>query len=203
MGRRIGALVLGLLVFVAVSGSPERASAQGTGDDRSAASAVRALTSSTDDATADDLPADFTQVMGYTPQVQQVGGRDVLLRADGGCSSPLGATAYDFTPACRQHDLGYDVLRYADRKGHPLGSWARHAVDQAFSTHLHQGCDTRACAALADVYAGAVDLNSVRQRYLVPSVETPFHWLAALLAGLVASLLLLGLRRARTAAVMA
>src|SRR4051794_9583936 len=203
MGRRTAAAVLGLLVVVVVSETPARASTRVGRDDPGAAAAIRALTGATDDATARDLPSDFAQVMGYSPRLQRVGGRDVLLRADGGCSSPLGPTSYDFTPACRQHDLGYDLLRYAARTGHPLGGWARHAVDRAFGEHLHARCSTVACHATADLYAGAVDLNSVRQLYRVPAVETPLHWLGSLVAGLVVVLLLGGRRTRRPAAVSA
>ncbi|HET8616331.1 MAG TPA: phospholipase A2 [Actinomycetales bacterium] len=136
------------------------------------------------------LPADFALVMGYRPVVSH--GR--LLRPDGSCSSPFGPTAYGFGDACRAHDLGYDLLRYADRKGHPLGPWAREAVDDEFDRSLHGRCTgaraTASCHAAASVYADAVRLNSVRQGFGVPVTESPTRPLVGLGVGLVVAVLL-------------
>jgi len=190
MGRRLLALVTGALVFLVVSGTAALAGSAHGGPDAAAARAVRALTRAVDDGTTAVLPADFARVMGYRPVLQDDGsGHEVLARADGGCSSPLGDTAYDFSLACRRHDLGYDLLRYAARQGHPLGSWARVAVDHAFDVHLHSRCTDGACRLAADVYADAVWFNSVRQWFRVPVVETPAHWAMAGAAGLLALVL--------------
>lgn len=139
------------------------------------------------------LPSDFGTVMGYRPVLSD--GR--LIRADGGCSSPFGPTEFGFGDACRAHDLGYDLLRYADRKGQPLGPWARRALDEQFDHALHARCaadaPTTTCHTAATVYADAVRINSLRQGYGVPVVEGSARTLLGLLLGvLVAVLLLLG-----------
>ncbi|WP_426563962.1 alpha/beta-hydrolase family protein [Angustibacter sp. McL0619] len=192
-GRRLGHSVLALLgavlVFFAVSGAPAWAGPRSTGrttGSSDVAPALRALTSDAEPQLVDALlPNDFARVMGYRPVVVLDGGRDVLERRSGSCSSPFGATRYDFAAACRQHDLGYDLLRYADRIGHPLGGWARAAVDGAFLRHLHGRCSSAGCDAAADVYAGAVAVNSVRQLYRVPAIETSTSWSLAAVAGAV------------------
>jgi hypothetical protein len=134
------------------------------------------------------LPADFGRVMRYRPVLDD----GHLVRADGSCSSPFGPTGYGFDDACRAHDLGYDLLRYADREGHPLGPWARHAVDDTFDRALHARCSTVVCDATAALYSGAVRFNTWRQGAGVPVTERPTRTLLALLAGLVAALLLSG-----------
>jgi hypothetical protein len=130
--------------------------------------------------------------MGYRPTVSD--GR--LLRADGSCSSPFGPTEYGFGQACRAHDLGYDLLRYAERKGQPLGPWARRAVDDTFSRSLHARCGPAGsnvgCDAAATVYADAVRLNTWRQGFGVPVTEGPGRTLLGLGVGLVVAMLLAG-----------
>lgn len=138
------------------------------------------------------VPSDFARVMGYEPVLS--GGR--LVRPDGSCSSPFGPTDYGFGDSCRAHDLGYDLLRYAERKGQPLGGWARQAVDHEFDRSLHGRCSadraTATCAAAASVYADAVRLNSVRQGFGVPVAEGPARTLLGLGVGLVVAVLLAG-----------
>lgn len=137
--------------------------AHGTGDP-AAARAVRALVSQPGDAALQALPDDFTEVLGYRPAVRD--GR--LERPDGSCSSPVLLPAV-FEPVCREHDLGYDLLRYADRQGQPLGPWARDALDARFGRELLQACPVDealggpTCTAAAHVATTAVELNSARQ----------------------------------------
>jgi hypothetical protein len=137
-----------------------------------------------------DVPADFGLVMGYEPVVSA--GR--LVRPDGSCSSPFGPTEFGFGDACRAHDLGYDLLRYAERKGQPLGAWAREAVDDEFDRALHGRCtgdrSTAACDVAASVYADAVRLNSWRQGFGVPVAEGPARTLLGLVLALVVAVLL-------------
>ena len=85
------------------------------------------------------LPADFASVMGYVP-AEEAGpdGRLLAVRSDATCSSPFGGTRYGFDQACRVHDLGYDLLRYAARTGQPLGSSARQALDAAFGERMRR-----------------------------------------------------------------
>ncbi len=154
--------------------------------------AASTLAGSAPTASTQTMPADFARVMGYRPVVSE--GR--LLRADGSCSSPFGPTGYGFQDSCRAHDLGYDLLRYAERKGQPLGPWARRAVDDAFSRSLHARCGPAGsnvgCDAAATVYADAVRLNTWRQGFGVPVVEGPGRTLLGLGVGLVVAVLLAG-----------
>ncbi|MGW5384540.1 hypothetical protein [Nocardia sp. NPDC003963] len=120
------------------------------------------------------IPRDFEAYLGYEPVVRQ----GVLVAPGGDCSSPVELPP-EFDTACMAHDLGYDLLRYADRTGAPLGPWARQALDRTLSTRMHQACETHTepvvrtrCETMAEIAATAVDLNSRRQRYGVPVVET-------------------------------
>ncbi|WP_182348540.1 hypothetical protein [Tomitella gaofuii] len=114
------------------------------------------------------IPPGFADYAGYRPAVED----GMLVNPAGGCSSPVPLPAA-FAGACRGHDLGYDLLRYADAKGGPLGPWARRGLDAQLAERLHAACaphDT-ACRAAADTAATAVDVNSWRQGYGVPLHE--------------------------------
>lgn len=137
--------------------------------------AVVDLTSgAADAAAAAEIPGDFASYSGYEPVLRQ----GVLVAPDGQCSSPVELPP-EFDTACMAHDLGYDLLRYADATGAPLGPWARHAMDRALGVRLHQACDAHTepmvrtrCETLAEIASKAVELNSRRQQYGVPVVET-------------------------------
>jgi hypothetical protein len=187
----------GLLVMASVAGWGHAAGLPvGSRQQPDAARAVRLLvaepSTTSAAAAATTVPADFGRVMGYEPRLR--GGR--LVRPDGSCSSPFGPTAYGFSDACRAHDLGYDLLRYAERKGQPLGAWARRAVDDDFDRALHARCTgdraTAACVVAASVYADAVRLNTWRQGFGVPVSETPTRTLVGLGVALVVTVLLAG-----------
>lgn len=174
LGRRlretaVAAAAAGLLAGAAwqpVESGPQNAAA---------ADAVVALS----DGAVPALPPDFEAVMGYQPQ--RVTGPDDeprLVKDGNGCSSPFGATSFDFSQACGEHDLGYDLLRFATREGEPLGPWARRAVDKRFEQAMHERCDASqhgaghaACSAVAEVYHGAAAANSWRQGYGNPGQE--------------------------------
>jgi len=123
------------------------------------------------------VPADFVAVMGYRPV--RVG--DGWGAPDGACSAPTGPTRYGFADACRAHDLGYDLLRYAARTGEPLGPWAREAVDAAFGRALADRCaaldGALGCRAVAAVYHGVVVANSWRQDWRDPRPEPALPWI--------------------------
>ncbi|WP_410654284.1 phospholipase A2 [Amycolatopsis sp. lyj-112] len=123
------------------------------------------------------LPADFTQVSGITPTVMTA--RDGTVRGvhtDGGCSAPWGDdnTKWDYAVPCKAHDLGYDILRYAERKGHPLGQEARSSLDDRLSADMHNACvinpmDSRGtCDVVASLYTAGLVLNSWHQRWGPP-----------------------------------
>jgi hypothetical protein len=184
MIQRILALAAGFLVVAAISGWGHEARTTASGQPE-AAQAIRAVTSGRPDA-AGQLPADFETVMGYRPTAAPTG----PTRAGGGCSSPFGGTVYHFTPDCRQHDLGYDLLRYADAKGQPLGPWARKAVDRQFAEQTRSRCEDFGCWIASGFYAGMVDFNSWRQGYGPPTVEPISQLLLPVGAGLATALLL-------------
>ncbi|MCM6776550.1 hypothetical protein NDR87_21640 [Nocardia sp. CDC159] len=122
------------------------------------------------------IPADFAASAGYRPTVSQ----GLLVAPNGDCSAPI-PLPDEFETACKAHDLGYDLLRYAARGGHPLGPWARQRIDAALEQHMHSACQGRAdsfaraeCHVLATVASTAVDLNSRRQDYAAPMPEYLF-----------------------------
>lgn len=145
------------------------------------------------------LPPDFTEVTGVVPGAAPA--RDGSVRAvhvDGGCSTPWGDdnTRWDFGAACRSHDLGYDLLRYAEKKGQPLGPEVRKALDDRLSTDMHATCEhnprgsQRLCETVASVYSAGLVVNSWHQRW-GPPVGEP---IVPLLAGVAAIGLLLSYR---------
>ncbi|MEV3960862.1 hypothetical protein AB0M34_08175 [Nocardia sp. NPDC050193] len=167
--RRAATAAAGLAAAVSLLSAPA-ADAAGPAPAPAAASAVRALT--TPGAVA-AIPADFRAVAGYAPA--RVDG--MLVAPHGSCSSPV-ALPTEFATACQAHDLGYDLLRYADRTGAPLGPWARQELDRALAERMHTACAQRPellsrarCAVMAEAAEIAVDLNSMRQDYGVPVVE--------------------------------
>ncbi|EME19087.1 hypothetical protein [Rhodococcus triatomae] len=165
-----------------------------------AATAIAALTTTTDpSAAASAVPGDFPDVVGYRPALRD----GMLVNPNGTCSSPVPLPG-EFDTACQGHDLGYDLLRYADRSGEDLGPWARRSLDRQLDERLHAACALRpdevtraSCRVVASVAATAVDTNSWRQGYAAPRPE-PIAGYAAV-AGVV---LLAGTavaRRGRTA----
>ncbi|MFB7875528.1 MULTISPECIES: hypothetical protein [unclassified Nocardia] len=144
-------------------------------ENAAAAAVVRALTDDDPDAPA-LIPRDFGFKFGYDPAVQN----GLLVNPNGDCSSPVTLPA-EFQPACKAHDLGYDMLRYAERVDEPLGPWARRAVDAALNRRIHSSCELRddefsraRCGVMADIAFTAVDVNSRRQEYRAPVVENVF-----------------------------
>ncbi|MFD3506689.1 hypothetical protein [Nocardia sp. NPDC058666] len=140
-----------------------------------AAAAVHALIDDSPDATS-LIPRDFGYKFGYDP-ADQAG---LLVNPNGDCSSPVTLPA-EFEPACKAHDLGYDMLRYAERLDEPLGPWARRSVDAALNRRIHAACELRddefsraRCNVMADIAFTAVDVNSRRQEYAAPVVENVF-----------------------------
>ncbi|RZQ60064.1 phospholipase A2 [Amycolatopsis suaedae] len=126
------------------------------------------------------LPADFTRVTGVTPSSEP--SRDGTVRAvhtGGGCSAPWGDdnTRWDYGVSCRSHDLGYDLLRYAAARGHPLGPEVREALDDRLSADMYAACDLNpmnsatACRMVAGLYSAGLVVNSWHQRWGPPVGE--------------------------------
>ncbi|RIQ32171.1 hypothetical protein DY240_05990 [Jiangella rhizosphaerae] len=130
--------------------------------------------------------------MGYRPVAVTDADGSVHLTDPHGSCSWLGDTTYGFGRACRSHDLGYDLLRYATEKGGELGPWARRAIDDRFAADLRARCAEvdggAGCSALADVTTSAVAFNSWRQGYGTPRTEAVWPYLvsAALIVGAAA-----------------
>ncbi|WP_458690017.1 hypothetical protein [Nocardia tengchongensis] len=123
------------------------------------------------------IPGDFVAAAGYHPVVRA----GMLIDPQGDCSSPVPLPA-EFDLACKSHDLGYDLLRYATAHGQPLGPWARQSVDAALEQRMHAACESRdnavsraQCQVMASIAATAVDLNSIRQDYGSPVYEPFFE----------------------------
>ncbi len=153
---------------------------------RPAADAVHALVALPPHAVLHRLPSDFAAINGYRPQIRHGHAVDPT----GGCSSPV-PLPREFDPICRQHDLGYDLLRTADATGGTLPAEARHTLDRQFSAETHRACRERTsavrraeCGVWADVATGAVEFNSWRQHWSTPSAETPVSLTAIVAASL-------------------
>ncbi|MVU76415.1 hypothetical protein GPX89_04050 [Nocardia sp. ET3-3] len=123
------------------------------------------------------IPEDFVATAGYRPVVEN----GMLVNPNGDCSSPVPLPA-EFDPACKSHDLGYDLIRYAAAHGQPLGPWARQVADAGLERRMHAACESRdnavsraRCQFMASVATTAVDLNSIRQDYGNPIYEPFFE----------------------------
>lgn len=154
-----------------------------TGDVAVAARAVAAMANPTTKSPLPEFPADFTAVVHRTPVV--VTAPDGTTRAvdpNGGCSGPAGDTEWDFGTGCKAHDLGYDLLRYAEHKGRPLGQEARKALDARLAEDMHTQCDLNPrgnagrCHATAQLYTAGLEFNSWRQRWGPPGHEPVLAW---------------------------
>jgi uncharacterized membrane protein len=178
----------GTVVVGVLSGWAQPQERPARAQDAGAARAVAAITSDRPGAEA-TVPADFAQVMGYQPETVRSPRGTTATRADGGCTSPFGETRYRFGAACKQHDLGYDLLRYAQRKGEPLGPWARRAIDSHFLASMRARCDHPGCTAMAGLYFGVVEVNSIRQGWGTPVVEGLGTLLKPVGAGVLVALL--------------
>lgn len=169
--------------------------------DRSAEQAITTLVSQPSAAANAALPQDFSRRFGYQPTVT----RGLLGDPSGSCSSPV-PLPEEFTAACRQHDLGYDLLRYAGRSGRDLPPDARRSVDNRLGIEFEESCSTREeslsraiCLAWADIAEGFVRINSARQGYAVPESETAMSIAPGISLGVAAAggvvLAVPGLRR--------
>ncbi|WP_347955934.1 hypothetical protein [Gordonia aichiensis] len=171
----MGRILIGATLSFAVLALTPIASALATTDaaavpDRPATAAEQTIAALAGDPPADALaflPADFARRLGYTPVV--VDGRP--LNPSGDCSSPV-PMPEAFTDPCRAHDLGYDLLRYAEATGRPASAWARAALDRRLVADLHDRCTDPACHALAETARAGLALNTWRQRSGPPVRES-------------------------------
>ncbi|PXX64209.1 hypothetical protein DFR70_105394 [Nocardia tenerifensis] len=179
--RRAAALTAAALttmaatVFLAPAPHAAAASASAPVESALAGAAITELTSGGPGSLAaipDDFPAEF----GYRPSTLD----GLVVNPQGDCSSPVTLPA-EFETACKAHDLGYDLLRYAEQRGQTLGPWARQALDSTLDRHMHESCESRVdpfsrarCNAMATIASTFVDLNSRRQGYGAPIAESGF-----------------------------
>jgi len=130
------------------------------------------------DAQAHQVPTGFVDDMGYTPQPAS----GTLLNPSGGCSTPGEVGPGGFSEACQIHDLGYDVLRYAEIEGERFSAAARLKIDWAFYGDMLKTCETATCRLTATAYFTGVSANSIRQGYKTPHAEPTTPWVALALA---------------------
>jgi hypothetical protein len=140
----------------------------------------------------DDLPADFTKVSGREPvHMKAPDGTVRAVHPGGGCSSPWGATRWDYSVGCKAHDLGYDLLRYAASKGQPLSPRLRERLDDRLSQDMHAQCHynprgtPQSCELVADIYTAGLVVNSWHQRWGPPRNEPVGPWSVAMIVIMV------------------
>ena len=163
-------LVIGLLALT-VSGLAH-AIAQPALGDQDAENLVKSIVAG--EADLNQVPNQFIADMGYTP----VASSGTLRKPEGGCSTPVELGPDPFDSACQTHDLGYDLLRYAEREGTRLQARARLELDWRLYVDLLQSCGTPTCSAKATAYFCAVSANSIRQGYKAPHAEPTTPWMA-------------------------
>jgi hypothetical protein len=175
-------LAVGLGTFTRPVAAPDataRQRAYATDDARITGRSLADLLTGTDTAHSPQVVTwqAFRRVMGYAPAQARLAGSGLVrsIKPTGSCSSLLGSTPFDFSLACKAHDLGYDLLRFASRSRNPAGPAARQLLDAQFERDLHaqclatqRGAARTACDTLAAAYAGGAKLNSWRQRYGAP-----------------------------------
>jgi fucose 4-O-acetylase-like acetyltransferase len=149
------------------------------------------------------VPGDFPRVMGYTPvPVRMADGTVRLAKPGGACSAPGGGTAFDFQQACKVHDYGYDLLRYAHATGQQLTGEARRQLDGMLGHDLRAQCDATGhglaglgCHALAETFVTGASFNSLRQHEGNPGKESSPWWALGLALPALATPLAPRLRR--------
>ncbi len=173
---------------IAPAASAGEPATEAISENSSARIAIVAVTSESADAAWEAIPADFPEVIGYRP----VAINGILANPSGDCSSPVTLPA-EFETACKAHDLGYDLLRYADRSGKPLSAWARKTVDAALHQRMHDACSHRTgtvarfdCETMANIASAFVYGNSWRQGYVSPRPEPVHKYLIAGVIGATA-----------------
>ncbi|MBS9371474.1 hypothetical protein [Rhodococcus sp. B50] len=196
VGRAASVVFLATATYAAVPGALASSAVPAT-DDTAAAATITALVADDAAGALSSLPDDFARVMGYAPTVEKrPDGTIALADPEGDCSTPIPLPAA-FESACRVHDLGYDLLRYARLTGGEPGTDARLALDALFARHLDTACRVEpgiaACTHIAGISSAAVEFNSWRQGHRTPVPESP--WVPAVAAG--SALLAYAARKAR------
>jgi hypothetical protein len=133
------------------------------------------------------IPADFTRVTGnHYEHMRAPDGTIRAVNPEGGCSSPWGDTRWDYGVGCKAHDLGYDLLRYAEAKGQPLSAELRERLDDRLSLDMHAQCtynpqgSPRSCEVVASLYTVGLIVNSWHQQWGPPRNEPVGPWSVAM-----------------------
>ena len=202
MGKIGLALVVLLLSLVRVDAAPRASLAMGstaaavapvgTGP---AATALASLVAAPAASGAPAVPTRFRAVMGYTPVPVRMADRTVrLAKPSGACSAPGGGRPFGFQQACKVHDYGYDLLRYAHATRQRLTGEARRQLDGMLAHDLRAQCDaTRhglaglGCHGVAEAFVTGASLNSWRQHFGNPGHESPPWWALGFLLPVVAA----------------
>ena len=130
------------------------------------------------------VPADFPVLMGYTPvPMRMAEGTRRLAKPTGACSVPGGSAPFGFDQACKVHDYGYDLLRYAHATGQHLTGEARRQLDAMFARDLHAHCQVigrdlagAGCRLVRELFTAGVSFNSWRQHHGNPAEERLPGW---------------------------
>lgn len=150
--------------------APAAASTAG-GNDTATAALLAARRIADGAAGGDVVDPAVSSDLGYRPVVE----RYSVAKGSGSCSSPV-PLPRSFEPACRVHDLGYDLLRVAHRHRTPIPSGLRADLDDLLARQMRDSCEGRAlCTAMARIAHTAVRLNTARQGHGAP-VEESLPW---------------------------
>ncbi|MGB7860155.1 MAG: hypothetical protein WBM90_06630 [Acidimicrobiia bacterium] len=168
-------LMLGMVALL-TSGVAHAIAQPARHNSAAADSIVKALVAG--DANPAQIPSEFVRDLGYTPTERS----GTLLAPHGGCSTPGGIGPSEFGMACQTHDLGYDVLRYAEMEHGRLSAKARLELDWMLYVDLLHTCEDPLCSATATAYYGAVSANSIRQGFKAPHAEPATPWVALAVA---------------------
>jgi hypothetical protein len=118
-----------------------------------------------------DLGNGVRDELGYSPVVDA----GYPANPEGRCSSPV-PLPQDFEPACRTHDLGYDLLRIADSRGQEIPDWIRPALDRQLVHRMNESCSGDVaeliwCSVLAAGVSVVLGVNTWRQHNGAPVHE--------------------------------
>ncbi len=155
-----------LIVICSIAHGQAAATMSVNGSQNGAAVAIRQLTETgrLDDASSSILGYALGEEAGFATNPH------------GSCSSPVPLPEV-FEPACRTHDLGYDLLRSTAEEGSSVPAGARRSIDRQFFGRLFESCagEGAGCRVMAGVVVLAVGANTIRQRGGVP-VEESWPW---------------------------
>jgi hypothetical protein len=151
------------------------------------------------------VPADFPSLMGYVPvPMRMADGTRRLAKPTGACSVPGGGAPFGFDQACKVHDYGYDLLRYAHATGQHQTAEARRQLDAMFTRDLHARCQLigrglagAGCHLVVELFTAGVSFNSWRQHHGNPAEERLPGWALGLVVPVLAAPFLSHLRGRR------